>query len=246
MSGLRIRVMYHARVLPRCVAVITVCCCLLWQGNSVAQTSDWAPIVKAALKNLDATNLDEDWYFTMTVVEKGELQIIRSDPRRGTYEKRQLLTVDGIAPDSQRLNEFHDKEVKRITDIDPDPDARGYGYMVDTQTLELIEASDGYAVFSFAPRVKMLEDSRDQLRGTLLLDSTTQRIDEIEIINTDKLSPAFSVTLDTFRLGLFFAQEQGENLLQKLESHTAGKMGFLKSFDALVIVDFSEYTRAEP
>lgn len=244
MSWLRIRVMYYARVLPRCVAVITVCCCLLWQGNSVAQTSDWAPIVKAALKNLDATNLDEDWYFTMTVVEKGELQIIRSDPRRGTYEKRQLLTVDGIAPDSQRLNEFHDKEVKRITDIDPD--ARGYGYMVDTQTLELIEASDGYAVFSFAPRVKMLEDSRDQLRGTLLLDSTTQRIDEIEIINTDKLSPAFSVTLDTFRLGLFFAQEQGENLLQKLESHTAGKMGFLKSFDALVIVDFSEYTRAEP
>ena len=244
MSWLRIRVMYYARVLPRCVAVITVCCCLLWQGNSVAQTSDWAPIVKAALKNLDATNLDEDWYFTMTVVEKGELQIIRSDPRRGTYEKRQLLTVDGIAPDSQRLNEFHDKEVKRITDIDPD--ARGYGYMVDTQTLELIEASDGYAVFSFAPRVKMLEDSRDQLRGTLLLDSTTQRIDKIEIINTDKLSPAFSVTLDTFRLELFFAQEQGENLLQKLESHTAGKMGFLKSFDALVIVDFSEYTRAEP
>ena len=244
MSWLRIRVMYYARVLPRCVAVITVCCCLLWQGNSVAQTSDWAPIVKAALKNLDATNLDEDWYFTMTVVEKGELQIIRSDPRRGTYEKRQLLTVDGIAPDSQRLNEFHDKEVKRITDIDPD--ARGYGYMVDTQTLELIEASDGYAVFSFAPRVKMLEDSRDQLRGTLLLDSTAQRIDKIEIINTDKLSPAFSVTLDTFRLELFFAQEQGENLLQKLESHTAGKMGFLKSFDALVIVDFSEYTRAEP
>ena len=177
--------MYYARMLPRCVAVITVCCCLLWQGNSVAQTPYWAPIVKAALKNLDATNLDEDWYFTMTVAEKGELQIIRSDPRRGTYEKRQLLTVDGIAPNSQRLNEFHDKEVKRITDIDPD--ARGYGYMVDTQTLELIEASDGYAMFSFSPRVKMLEDSRDQLRGTLLLDSATQHIDDIEIINTDAL-----------------------------------------------------------
>ncbi len=236
--------MYYARVLPRCVAVITVCCCLLWQGNSVAQTPYWAPIVKAALKNLDATNLDEDWYFTMTVAEKGELQIIRSDPRRGTYEKRQLLTVDGIAPNSQRLNEFHDKEVKRITDIDPD--ARGYGYMVDTQTLELIEASDGYAMFSFSPRVKMLEDSRDQLRGTLLLDSTTQHIDEIEIINTDDLSPAFSVTLETFRLGLSFDEEQGENLLQKLESHTVGKMGFLKSFDALVIVNLSEYTRAQP
>jgi hypothetical protein len=243
---MRSTVMRYLRALSRYLVVVTVFSGLLWQENALAGTSDWAPIVNAALENLDATNLDEDWYFTMEVLEEDELQIIHSDPRRDTYEKRQLLTVDGIAPDSQRLNEFHDKEVKRITDIDPDPDARGYGYMVDTQTLELIEASDGYAVFSFAPRVKMLEDSRDQLRGTLLLDSTTQRIDEIEIINTDKLSPAFSVTLDTFRLGLFFAQEQGENLLQKLESHTAGKMGFLKSFDALVIVDFSEYTRAEP
>ncbi|MDE0931756.1 MAG: hypothetical protein OSA77_13765, partial [Halioglobus sp.] len=85
-----------------------------------------------------------------------------------------------------------------------------------------------------------------QLRGTLLLDSATQQITEIEIINTARLSPAFSVTLDTFRLGLSFNEEQGENLLRKLESHTVGKMGFLKSFDALVIFNFSEYTRAQP
>ena len=239
-----LQVMRYSRVLPRYLIVIAVFSCLLWQENSLAETSDWAPIVKAALENLDATNLDEDWHFTMEVLEEDALQIIHSDPRRDIYEKRQLLTVDGIAPDSQRLDEFHDKEVKRINDIDPD--ALGYAYMVDMETLELIEASDGHTMFSFVPKVKMLEDSRDQLRGTLLLDSATQQIEEIEIINTDDLSPAFSVTVNTFRLGLSFEEEQGENLLQKLESHTVGKMGFLKSFDALVIVDFSEYTRAQP
>ena len=236
--------MRYVRVLSLYFVAVTVFSGLLWQENSLAGTSDWAPIVKAALENLDATNLDEDWHFTMEVLEAGELQMIHSDPRRDTYEKRQLLTVDGIAADSQRRDEFHVKEVKRINDIDPD--ALGYGYMVDMETLDLVEASDGHAIFSFVPRVKMLEDSRDQLRGTLLLDSATQQIKEIEIINTDELSPAFSVTLDTFRLGLSFDEEQGENLLQKLESHTAGKMGFLKSFDALVIVNFSEYTRAQP
>ena len=236
--------MRYVRVLSLYFVAVTVFSGLLWQENSLAGTSGWAPIVKAALENLDATNLDEDWHFTMEVLEEDELQMIHSDPRRDTYEKRQLLTVDGIAADSQRRDEFHVKEVKRINDIDPD--ALGYGYMVDMETLDLVEASDGHAIFSFVPRVKMLEDSRDQLRGTLLLDSATQQIKEIEIINTDELSPAFSVTLDTFRLGLSFDEEQGENLLQKLESHTTGKMGFLKSFDALVIVNFSEYTRAQP
>ena len=236
--------MRYLRVLFLYCVVVTGFSGLLWQENSLAGTSDWAPIVKAALENLDATNLDEDWHFTMEVLEAGELQMIHSDPRRDTYEKRQLLTVDGIAADSQRRDEFHVKEVKRINDIDPD--ALGYGYMVDMETLDLIEDSDEHVIFSFVPRVKMLEDSRDQLRGMLLLDSATQQIKEIEIINTDELSPAFSVTLDTFRLGLSFDEEQGENLLQKLESHTAGKMGFLKSFDALVIVNFSEYTRAQP
>ena len=236
--------MRYLRVLFLYCVVVTGFSGLLWQENSLAGTSGWAPIVKAALENLDATNLDEDWHFTMEVLEEDELQMIHSDPRRDTYEKRQLLTVDGIAADSQRRDEFHVKEVKRINDIDPD--ALGYGYMVDMETLDLIEDSDEHLIFSFVPRVKMLEDSRDQLRGTLLLDSATQQITEIEIINTDELSPAFSVTLDTFRLGLSFDEEQGENLLQKLESHTVGKMGFLKSFDALVIVNFSEYTRAQP
>ena len=241
---MRSTVMRYLRALSRYLVVVTVFSGLLWQENALAGTSDWAPIVNAALENLDATNLDEDWYFTMEVLEEDELQIIHSDPRRDTYEKRQLLTVDGIAADSQRLAEFHDKEVKRINGLDPD--ALGYGYMVDRETLDLIKVSDGHTLFSFVPRVKMLENSRNQLRGTLLLDSATQQITEIEIINTARLSPAFSVTLDTFRLGLSFNEEQGENLLRKLESHTVGKMGFLKSFDALVIVNFSEYTRAQP
>jgi hypothetical protein len=87
---MRSTVMGYLRVLSRYCVVVTVLSGLLWQENSLAGTSDWAPIVKAALENLDAANLDEDWYFTMEVLEEDELQIIHSDPRRDTYECSRL------------------------------------------------------------------------------------------------------------------------------------------------------------
>lgn len=118
--------------------------------------------------------------------------------------------------------------------------------MVDSATLQLMERSDSYAKLSFVPRIKALEKYRDLMHGVVLLNLNTQQIEEIEIRNTGKLSPAFSVTVDTYQLTLKFQQEQGENLLKKLESHAVGKAGFLKSFNALVVVGFSDYTRAAP
>lgn len=236
--------MRHAKVLRRYLVALTVFSSLLWPSNVLAETVDAMSAVKTAIKNLDTTNLDEDWYFTMEVLEEGEVKIIRSDPTRDPYERRQLLTLDGETPNNQYQSAFYDKEVKRIDDIDPK--ASGYAHMVDIQTLQQVDNQDGYATFTFLPRVKVLEGSRDGLSGTLLLNLSTQQVEEIEIYNIEKLSPAFSVTLDTFRLQLYFGSQVGENLLQKLESHTVGKMGFFKSFDAIVVVEFSDYARAQP
>jgi hypothetical protein len=211
------------------------------ETGSPANT-DLLLIVEAALKKLDATSLDDDWYFTMAVVEEDGHQIIQSDPYRDKYQKRQLVSVNGVLPDEEHLASFHDKEVERI-DAE-DPDAAGYEYMVDAQTLQLLETGDGFARFSFLPRVKTLENSRDKIRGSLLFNTASQQIDQIEITNTAQLSPAFSVTVDSFRLTLQFQQEQGAQLLSRLESDTAGKAGFVKSFDVQFAASFSDYKRA--
>jgi hypothetical protein len=224
-------------------AFLSLC---LGQAVVFADAPNATPLaqVQAALENLDATNLDDDWYFTMEVVDGEELQIIQSDPSRELIDRRQLHTVNGVTPDNERLEEFREAEEKRVADIDPE--TAGYRYMVDTDTLEFVEESDGDIAFSFVPRVKALEDSRDSLRGTLRLDAQTGQIEELEIHNTEELSPAFSVTVDRYRLLLHFQQEQGENLLRKLESDAVGKAGFLKSFDSKVKVTFSDYWRAVP
>ena len=216
---------------------------LFWRSDAFSETGDATlEVAEAALAKLDATNLDDDWYFSMELVEEDELRIIRSDPHRDKYEKRQLLIVDGVAPDNDRQRKFRESEVKRIDELDPD--ASGYRYLVDTQMLALIEQRDGYAKLAFVPRIKAMEKSRDRVRGALLLNTQTQQIEEIEISNIGELSPAFSVTVDTYRLLLKFQQEQGENLLQKLESRAVGKAGFMKKFDVLVAATFSDYKRA--
>ena len=217
---------------------------LFWCSDAFSEPEhSTLEVAEAALAKLDATNLDDDWHFSMEMVEEDELRIVRSDPHRDKFEKRQLLSVDGVAPDNNRQKKFRDSEVRRIDELDPD--ASGYRYLVDMQTLEMVEQRSGYAKLSFVPRIKAMEKSRDQVRGALLLNTKTQQIEEIEINNTGKLSPAFSVTVDSYRLVLKFQQEQGENLLKKLESHAVGHAGFLKSFDVLVAVTFSDYKRAD-
>lgn len=217
---------------------------LLWQANSHGEPLQVMPLVRAALEKLDATNLDDDWYFTMDVDENDEHLVIQSDPVRDKYARRQLLKVNGETPDEQRQEKFRDTEVERVDGVDPEE--VGYRYMVDAETLQLIESDDSYTRLSFTPRIKALEDSRDKMRGMMLLNSETQQIDEIEILNIENLSPAFSVTVHTYRLTLQFRQEQGETLLKNLESHAVGKAGFVKNFDSLVRVSFRDYRRSSP
>tara|TARA_R110002049_G_scaffold188251_11_gene356650 strand:- start:1772 stop:2461 length:690 start_codon:yes stop_codon:yes gene_type:complete len=222
----------------------------VWQSNALADSvgvvvvAELTSVVESAIQNLDSTELEEDWLFTMEVVEEDEIRVIHSDPYRGKYERRQLISVNGVAPDEDRKEEFYESEVERVDGLDPE--ALGYGYMVDGQTLQLLKADDTYARFSFVPKVKALEGAGEQLRGSLLLNLNSGQIDEIEITNSGQLTPAFSVTVDIYRLTLRFEQAQGENLLTKLESHASGKAGFLKSFESLVEITFSDYTRAEP
>lgn len=217
---------------------------LFWPSLVVADAADVIPVVEAALTKLDATNLDEDWSFTMNVVEGEETRIVSSDPHREKYQARELLLVNGVAPDKKRLEEFRETEIKRIDDLDPDK--ADYRYLVDAQTLQITNLDERNATLSFQPRIKALEDERDKMRGTLVVDLNTGEITEIEILNSGELSPAFSVTVDTYRLTLRFQEEQGANLLSQLESHAVGKAGFVKRFESLVTVGFSDYSRAAP
>jgi len=222
-----------------CLALV-----LLASTSVPAQDLDALPQVQAAVARLDATDLDEDWYFRMEVTEDEEARIIESDPARPGYERRQLVSVGGAAPDEAQLEAFRKAEKKRIDDLDPE--TRGYEYLVDTGTLKLEDVGETHTRYAFVPRVRAMEKSREGLQGTLLLNNGTGQVDRLEIHNTEPLAPAFSVTVDTYQLILDFGEEQGEHLLQTLESTASGTAGFLKRFDSNVVVHFLDFRRAAP
>ena len=175
--------------------------------------------------------------------QENENQIIRSDPMKNQYERRQLLQVDGKAPDKSRLQAFREEEVERIDNIDPE--TKGYGHLVDSSTLQFVAQRGELSEFFFKPRINTLQDTAGKMRGALLFNNTTHAIEKIEVRNTQELSPAFSVTVDSYRLSLLFEVEQGARLLRKMESHAVGTVGFLKRFDQLVVIDFSDFRPAD-
>jgi hypothetical protein len=204
--------------------------------------------IQRALAKLDANNLDEYWHVTMDVEQDGEQLVIQTDPLARKYEKRRLISVEGKTPEKNRLKEFREAEEKRIDE--EDADAKGFDYLVDLSTLAVAERStenidEDSTAFFFLPKVKALEKSRDNLHGTLILNHATETIEKIEITNIKELSPAFSVTVQSYRLTLWFQPEQGEQLLHKMESHAVGKAGFFKSFESMVSIAFRDFRRVQ-
>ena len=238
----RISIADHPNAWVRAIALTTLLLLPAWQSFGADVPDDPVPLIIAALQDLDANDLDDNWYFTMSLAQEKENQLIRSDPLKNQYERRQLLQVDGKVPDSERLQQFREEEVNRVDDIDPK--TRGYGHLVDSSTLRFVAQRGELLEFFFMPRIKALKDAAGKMRGTLLFNNTTNAIEKIEVRNTQKLSPAFSVTVDSYRLSFLFELEQGARLLRKMESHAVGKVGFVKSFDQLVVVDFSEFRPA--
>lgn len=153
----------------------------MWPANSIAEQAELIAIVQKAVESIDATNLDNDWHFTMEMVEKDEVRIIRNNPHGEKYEMRELISVNGNVPDKQRQAEFRESEVKRIDELDPD--SSRYSYLVNTATLDLIQASGKHAEFSFRPKVKTMENVRDQLRGSFFLTWILARLKKIEVLN---------------------------------------------------------------
>lgn len=195
--------------------------------------------VKSALQELDGADMDARWQFTMTVQQDDELRVVRHDPTRARYEQRQLISVDGKPPEKKQLKKFQEEEKKRIDDRDPETSS--YQYLVDPNTLALINTDAGKARYTFSPRVAALEKDVDKLEGHLLLNTATGKIDEIAISNAEPMSPAFSVKLEHYSLIFHFAQEQGERLLHRMESDARGKLGFLKKFSSTTNIEFGQY-----
>ena len=75
------------------------------------------------------------------------------------------------------------------------------------------------------------------------MNADTHLIEELSLVNTKKLSPAFSVSLKTFNMNFSFFPVDGEVLLSGMKTSIEGKAGFLKKLEESTEIMFSDYRR---
>lgn len=214
---------------------------LLLPGLVWSQEAAYIEQVVANLQRMDAVDLDQHWYFVMTAQQDTELLVTESDPARQPLERRTLRSVNGETPSEERLLAFREQEKKRVEDAEVQKDTLKYSYMVDAQTLSLSHEAGNLATLTFTPKIQAFESDRENLAGTVILNTATGVLEKISMKNTGELAPAFSVTIDEYEMVLSFASQQGELLIDEMMTKIAGSYGFVKSFDSVSVISFGDY-----
>ncbi len=232
--------------LGRCRLFLLFFCLILpraaWTDDAI---HDWADstLVANAIAELDATRLDERWYFTMHIEHDGQQQIVNNDPQAEPALRRNLLSINGSEPTEAERADFRAAEQARIEE--EADNEQGFQALIDVSTLNLLEVSESWAEYAFIPRIRKLEKAQDALRGTLRLNRQSRVIETIRIFNVESFSPAISVSLENFLLRFDFAMQEGINLLTVTENQAQGKVAFVKSFDSSTRIAFSDYRAIE-
>jgi hypothetical protein len=208
-----------------------------------ADSIDYVSIAKTRLAEMDEIDMGKNWFYTITAHTDEEVLVSRNHPHKEEGARRELLSVDGEPPSPERLKEFEEKQAERLKDEDSESSRDRFSEMVDFSTLELVEVSNGQALLSFTPVLDGLEKESDKLNGSLRLNTDSQLIENLSLVNTDKLSPAFSVSLKTFNMSFSFSPVDGDTLLSRMETSIEGKAGFLKKFKTSTEIVFSDYQR---
>jgi hypothetical protein len=216
---------------------------ILCSYAQASDTPDYVEIAKTRLLEMDETDVEKTWFYTTTAHTNEEILVSRNKPARDGVEGRELISVNGNPPSAKRLKKFMKQEAKRNEDSDGKRKRGEFSKMVDYTTLTLQEITNRQAILSFTPVLDRLEKDSDKLKGTIVLNTDTLLMEEFSVINTDKISPAFSVSFSTFRLKFLFTQVDGVTLYSQMETTIKGKAGFFKKFEESTEIVFSDYER---
>lgn len=219
---------------------------LLLSGHvQSSATPDYVALAKARLAEMDEMDTGEHWFYTATIQTDEETLVSTNDPSKEEGERRELISVNGSPPTPERLKKFAKREAKRQEESDKDRSRSQFSEMVDFATLELVEVTNGQALLSFTPVLDRLKEESAKLEGSLRLNAETHLVEEFSLTNTTKLSPVFSVSLETFNMHFSFSPVDGEVLVRRMKTNIEGKAGFLKKFKESTEITFSDYRRVD-
>ena len=205
---------------------------------------DHVAIVTQAFSNL-SSDFHQEWAFTESVTEDGVTKIGRFDPRLPEYARWHLLTFDGREPTTVETDEYQKDKKDEFRDHDDD----GEIDFINVDTLELVEETAGYWVFSFIPDMSLDEDDEarkfmENISGTVKIIRAGNYLEYIDMRNDGPIRPFFGVKISRFLTHLTFGPAGANGPIVPLSIDVAVK-GRAMLFVKIDEIESTRYTNYE-
>ncbi len=196
----------------------------------------------AALKKF-RTDAPKGWSYTQNTTAEGKSLEERFDATRPDFERWTILKKDGRAPTDDEQRDYREKLTRRSRG----GNAPSFTDQFDLASLETI--ADTTERGTYRCRLKRGESgdtTADFLRVTLSLHKPSGTIESLEIASIGEFSPTFGVKIADMKttMTFSFASDTTPSLPQKVTTRLRGRAFWIKSLDADMTVNYSDYVKA--
>ena len=219
---------------------------LLFSMSVIAD--DHAVVVSQAMASISNDYRDE-WAFTESETEDGVTTVGRYDPRFPRGERWTLLSVDGRQPAEDEMADYRNDRGDDFSN-DDDDDSDNEIEIIDVNTLELIEETDDYWIFSFSPDIGDDDETArkfmNKVIGTVKIIRDGNYLEYIDMRNEKPIRPAFSVRIARFITRLEFGKAGGSGPIVPLsvDVEIKGRAALVVSIDERESTRYSDYEYA--
>ena len=201
--------------------------------------TDYSALLDEALTTID-WEFEQEWAYTEKKMQDGELWVGRYDPRVSVDDGWKLISVDGHEPTSEQVHTFlHNR------DEHSEPSDKSVAAIVEPDSLELIEETDDYWLFSFVPGGDD-EAFIDSVDTTLKIIKDGRYISHIEMHNHSAIKPGFGTKLTSFQTWFSFgpAVDDGPIVPKSVKVQVAGRALFFIAIDETETTEYSDFEYA--
>ena len=206
-----------------------------------------AAILEQSFENI-SRDFHKDWAFTLSETEDDVSTVGRYDPRLPPGSRWQLLLIDDRDPDADEVADYQDDREDEFND---DHDDGNMMDIIDVETLELVEETDDYWIFSFTPDVGDGEDDVAQkimqkVSGTAKVIRDGHYLEYLDMRSEKPVRPIFSVKISRFITHIAFgpAGESGPIVPLSIEVEVKGRAALVIKIDERESTHYSDYEYA--
>ncbi|MDH3304682.1 MAG: hypothetical protein OEM50_07335 [Gammaproteobacteria bacterium] len=202
--------------------------------------ADTAPDYKAIFEKAVAAvefDFDRRWAYTETRIDSEHVWVARSDPRRSSGERWQLISVDDREPTENEIKKFRKERAReRLEEGDNQVNA-----LVDPESIRVLEETDEYWLFGFVPDDE--EDIMDSVDATIRVNKAHGHLEYIDLRNHSTIKPAFGVKISKLITRLTFGRttDGGPVVPISTQVEAKGRAFLVVAFDELEVVRNSSF-----